>query len=126
MPKDFPRSDRMGQQIQRELSGLIRNNIKDPRVGLVTVVEVVVTRDLSHATVWFSSLTDTDRDEMTAALNHAAGYLRSELGRRISARTTPQLHFSYDDSTEKGLAMSKLIDAVIDKDIANSSSDKDD
>ena len=51
MPKDFPRSDRMGQQIQRELSDLIRNNIKDPRVGLVTVVEVVVTRDLSHATV---------------------------------------------------------------------------
>ena len=63
---------------------------------------------------------------MTATLNHAAGYLRSELGRRISARTTPQLHFSYDDSTEKGLAMSKLIDAVIDKDMSNSSSDKKD
>ena len=94
MAKEFSRSQRVGAQIQRELAELIQFEVKDPRVGLVTVSAVEVTRDMAYAKVFITML-DSEHgvDEVLAALNHAAGFLRRELGKRMKLRITPQLTF---------------------------------
>lgn len=116
MPKDFPRARRIADQVQRELSEIIRTEIKDPRVGLVTITGVEVTRDNEHAKVFFTVLGEPAQQEAASrALSHAAGFLRSELAHRLKLRTVPQLHFEYDVSVERGVRLSKLIDdAVLD------------
>src|SRR5262249_29599982 len=94
MTKDFPRASRIADQIQRDLSELIRLQLKDPRVSLVTVSSVEVSRDLSHAKVYVTSLASGhSAEEITAALQHAAGFLRSHLARRLKLRSVPQLEF---------------------------------
>lgn len=114
MPRDFPRTRRVGEQIQRELAALIRDEVKDPRVGMVTVSAVEVTRDLAHAKVFISVLGDAGtRDASLAALNKAAGFLRHELGQRMLTRTVPQLRFVYDESIERGSRLSALIDQAV-------------
>jgi ribosome-binding factor A len=114
MPKDYPRSRRIAEQIQRELSDIIRLELKDPRVGMITVTDVEVTQDYAHAKVFFTRLGDPADNEATAqALEHAAGFLRSELARRIRLRTMPQLHFEYDVSVERGVRLSHLIDEAV-------------
>lgn len=110
--KGFSRSDRLADQIQRDLAELLRKGIKDPRVGWITITSVVVTRDYSHATVYYTVMEESKRELTHEALESAAGYLRSELGRGLSIYTTPQLHFVYDESIERGLHMSRLIDEV--------------
>ena len=114
MPRDFPRTRRIGEQMQRELAALIRDSVKDPRVGMVTVSAVEVTRDLAHAKVFVTVLGDEKarRDTMTA-LASAAGFLRHELGQRMLTRTVPQLRFVYDESIEHGTRLSALIDAAV-------------
>jgi ribosome-binding factor A len=108
------RAHRVGDQIQRELADLIKNEVKDPRVGQVTITGVDVSGDLSHATVHFSSLAGRDTAKEAAnALSRTAGFLRSELSRRLNLYSVPQLRFVYDDSIESGLRMSKLIDEAV-------------
>ena len=106
------RSYQVADQIQRDLSELIARELKDPRVGMVTINAVEVTPDYAYATVYFSVLPD---DEATVAstlagLRHAAGFLRSQLGRRVRIHTTPELRFVHDTSTAHGMSMSRLID----------------
>ncbi|MBI5461935.1 MAG: 30S ribosome-binding factor RbfA [Gammaproteobacteria bacterium] len=114
MPRDFPRTRRIGEQMQRELAALIRTEVKDPRVGMVTVSAVEVTRDLAHAKVFVTVLGDeTARHDSLTALNKAAGFLRHELGQRMLTRTVPQLRFVYDESIEHGSRLSALIDAAV-------------
>lgn len=114
MPRDFPRTRRVGEQMQRELAALIREEVKDPRVGMVTVAGVEVTRDLAHAKVYITVLGDAEsRDASLAALNKAAGFLRHELGQRMLTRTVPQLRFVYDESIERGSRLSALIDKAV-------------
>mgnify|MGYP005750595131 CR=1 FL=1 len=114
MPRDFPRTRRVGEQMQRELAALIRDEVKDPRVGMVTVLAVEVTRDLAHAKVFVTVLGDAEaRDASLAALNKAAGFLRHELGQRMLTRTVPQLRFVYDESIERGSRLSALIDQAV-------------
>lgn len=117
MPRDFPRTRRVGEQIQRELAALIRDGVKDPRVGMVTVSAVEVSRDLAHAKVFITVLGDeaAKRDSL-AGLNKAAGFLRHELGQRMLTRTVPQLRFVYDESIERGSRLSALIDAAVKSD----------
>jgi len=112
MAKDFTRSDRVAQQMQRELAELIRMNLKDPRIGLVTLTDVEVTRDLSHAKVFYTVMKG-DADETHKALLSAAGFLRNELGRRIKLFKMPDLHFEYDHSIERGMSLDKLIDQAM-------------
>ena len=116
MPKDYPRSDRLASQIQRELSALIRNSLKDPRLAQPSILDVQVTRDLSLARVYFSVLKAEDSQQTAEALNHAAGFLQRELGRIIKARSTPKLKFIFDDTDIRGRSMDELIDSVIAKD----------
>lgn len=114
MPRDFPRSRRIAEQIQRELSDIIRVELKDPRVGMITITDVEMTQDNAHAKVFFTVLGQQPRiDEAAAGLQHAAGYLRSQLAQRIKIRVVPQLHFEYDASVERGIRLSQLIDAAV-------------
>ena len=117
MPKDFPRSRRIAEQVQRELSDIIRLELKDPRVGMITLTDVEVTRDNAHARVYFTLLGGEARvEEARAGLQHAAGYLRSQLARRLNIRVVPQLGFEYDASVERGARLSQLIDTAVAED----------
>ena len=116
MPKDYPRSERLASQIQRELASLVRNNLKDPRLSAPSILEVQVTRDLSQAKVYFSVLDPQDAEQNLQALKHASGYLQREIGKVLKARITPKLVFIYDDSDIRGRTMSELIDSVIARD----------
>jgi ribosome-binding factor A len=114
MPREFSRASRIADQIQRDLSGLIRQEVKDPRVGLVTITAVEVNRDLSHAKVYVSSLAEVAATEQSVeALQHAAGFLRSQLSRALKIRSVPQLEFLYDASVERGVRLSHLIDEAV-------------
>jgi ribosome-binding factor A len=101
------RSFRVADQIQRDLAELIRE-LKDPRVGMVTLNAVEVTPDYAHAKVFFSLLVG-DPQESEEALNEAAGYLRNGLFKRLQIHTVPTLHFSFDRTTERAAEMSALI-----------------
>ena len=114
MKKNNQRAHRVGDQIQKELADLLRNDVKDPRVGEVTVTHVDVTPDLSHATVHFTHLAGRDHAPATLeALARVGGFLRSALAGRLDLYTVPQLHFAYDDSIESGMRLSQLIDDAV-------------
>lgn len=114
MPKDSSRARRVAEQIQRELAELIQLELKDPRVGMITITGVDVTSDYSHAKVFFSLLGDQARlQQALVGLNSAAGYLRSQVAQRMKLRIMPALHFVHDPSIEEGMRLDKLIsDAV--------------
>lgn len=108
-PKIQNRQERASQQIQREMAELIRTELKDPRVGFVTITDLEVTRDYSHAKVFYTLMEGED-PETQKALERSSGFLRSQLGKRINMYSVPQLHFVYDHSVEHGMALSALID----------------
>lgn len=111
MPREYPRTVRVGEQIHRELAQLVRVAVKDPEVGMVTILEAVVSRDFAHAKIYFSVLGDEPTIRTSeAGLNRAAGFLRRELGRRMKMRTVPQLRFVYDDTEREGARIDALID----------------
>ncbi|MCQ9326967.1 30S ribosome-binding factor RbfA [Neisseria dentiae] len=110
--RGYARQDRVKEQIMRELAELVRKGLKDPRAGFITINDVEVTRDYSHATVYYTVLDDAAREITEDALEHAKGYLRSELGKRIKLFRIPELHFKYDESLERGMSISHLIDQV--------------
>ncbi len=117
MHQDFSRTDRIGQQIQRELAVLVRDELKDPRLGMVTIQAVKVVRDLSHAKVYFTVLgQEGEQEESTKLLKVASGFLRKMLGQRMKLRTIPQLNFVYDDSIEYGAHLSTLIEKAVKSD----------
>jgi ribosome-binding factor A len=118
MPKDFSRTRRIGEQMQRELATLIQQEIQDPRLGMVTVSAVEVSRDLAHAKVFITVLNDEQLDIKASleVLNRAAGFLRHELGRSMTLRTVPALRFVYDESMARGNALSQLIDKAVKSD----------
>jgi ribosome-binding factor A len=101
------RSFRVADQIQRDVAGLIRE-LKDPRIGMITITGVDVTPDYAHATVRFSLLVG-DTAECEAALNEAAGFVRNGLFKRLQIHTVPTLHFQFDRTTERALELSALI-----------------
>jgi len=116
MPYDYSRTDRIGEQIKRELAMLIRNEIKDPRVSMVSVLDVVVTKDLSQAKVYFDALNQDEHEACEKGLNNASGFLRRELGRAIKLRNTPALKFIYDDTEQRANDLSHVIDQAIKSD----------
>jgi ribosome-binding factor A len=122
MKKHSPRPQRVGDQIQRELAELLRLQVKDPRIGMVTVTAVDVAPDLSHAKVYVTHLGGSGQAAaVVSALAHTAGYLRRELSHRLKIYTVPELRFFYDDSIESGLRLSRLIDDAVAEDRKHSS-----
>lgn len=125
MPRDFPRSRRIAEQIQRELSEIVRVELKDPRIGMITLTDVEVTADGEHAKVFFTVLGDPSRvKEAEEGLQHAAGYLRSQLARSLTVRVVPHLQFKYDPSVERGARLSQLIDQAVAEDTKRNESTK--
>ena len=121
MAKEFSRGLRISEQIRRELAELIRLEVKDPRVGFISLTDVEVTPDYAHAKVFFTSMTGREGlDATLAGLRNSSGFLRRELGKRIRIHTLPQLHFEYDPSVEEGARLSKLIDDTVRADRENS------
>ena len=114
MPKEFSRTERVNEQIQRELAGIIQTELKDPRIKLVTLTSVDISPDFAQAKIFFTSLEQSDSPKETIkALTQAAGFLRRELSRRMTIRVIPQLHFFYDKSVERGVQLSQLIDEAM-------------
>lgn len=99
----------MAEQIRRELAELVREEVKDPRVNWVSFSAVKLSKDLSHAVVYFTVMNDDEREQTASALNNAAGFLRRKLAQRVRARIVPQLKFIHDDSIERGTSMEALI-----------------
>ena len=108
--RGYARQDRVQEQIMRDLADLTRTGLKDPRAGFLTITEVELTRDYSHATVWYTVMDEKTREVTAEALDNAKGHLRSELAKRIKVFKTPELHFEYDESIERGMNISSLID----------------
>lgn len=106
------RAQKVGDQIQRELSDVLQRELRDPGVGLVTLTAVDMSPDCAYATVYFSCLEAARAPEAKAALERAAGFLRSQLARRMRLRETPQLRFVYDESIERGDRLARLIESV--------------
>jgi len=113
MPREFSRNQRMAEQIRRELDEIVRDELKDPRMGLCSFTAVKLSRDLSHAVVFCTVLDDSHREETIDTLNRAAGFIRSQIASRIRARSVPMLKFINDDSIERGAAMDDLIREAI-------------
>ncbi len=122
MAKEYSRTQRVADQIQRDLAQIIQHEMKDPRLGLVTISGVRVTRDLAFADVHLTFLGRDSADEINQALQvmaGAAGFLRSELARGLKLRIIPRLRFHYDESLVRGRKLSSLIDQARAKDAAS-------
>ncbi len=118
MPREFSRAERVSDAVQQELAVLIRDNVRDPRVGMLSVTDVEISRDLAYAKVFVSFVGDREQqkiDEGLAALNGASGYLRKLLAASIKLRITPKLNFFYDESGRRGQHLSALIDRAVAK-----------
>jgi ribosome-binding factor A len=108
------RRARIADQIQRELAEVIRLELRDPRVGLITVTGVELSRDQSHAKVFFTVLgAESAARDASEGLQRAAGFLRTQLAHRLTTRKVPELHFEFDESVERGVRLSKLIDEAV-------------
>ncbi len=131
MPREFSRSQRMAEQLRRELADIVRDEIKDPRLGFVSFTEVRMSRDLSHAVVYCSVFSANTNDLAEGnpdgksqeqqrvsieILNRAVGFIRKKIARRIQARIVPTLKFAIDDSVTRGAAMDNLINKALNSD----------
>jgi len=109
MPREFKRSERVAGQIRRDLAKLIQTEVKDPEVGFVSLSDVEVTRDLSHAKVFITVFNPETAVTSLKALRRAAAFLRTRLGQELRLRHVPELHFVHDDSVEQGSHIDELI-----------------
>ena len=116
MPRDFKRSERVAGQLRRDLAKLIQQEIKDPKVGFVSLSDVEVTRDLSHAKVFITVFEPEKAQESLKALRHASTFLRLRLGQELRLRHVPELHFVHDDSVEQGGHIDELISKALNAD----------
>ncbi|HQT43657.1 MAG TPA: 30S ribosome-binding factor RbfA [Halothiobacillus sp.] len=120
MPQGFGRHQRVAEQIRREIADLLREEIRQVNISLLTVTDCEVTRDLSYAKVFYSVLNIDERERAQAWLDGAAGFLRTELAHRMRLRSVPRLSFVFDPSIERGMQMDALISAVRRQDDAHS------
>ncbi len=125
--REFDRTERIGAQLQRILSVIVRDQVKDPRLANITVHEVRVTRDLAHAKVFFTCFSsDQDTQAQAQLLNgRLAGFLRHAIAQEVRLRTVPQLHFVHDESIGYGERLSSLIEHAVAEDTANDPHDAD-
>lgn len=126
MAKEYNRTDRLADALQRLLAQALQTEVRDPRIGMVNVNEVVVSRDLSHAKVYVTFVDreqDDERREAIEALSKASGFLRSLVAKRLDIRITPRLQFIFDETSIRGQALSSLIDKAVASDKARAADD---
>ena len=118
MARDYARTDRVSQEIQKEVAMIIQREVKDPRLGMVTVNAVEITRDLAYAKIFvtFFTLEGQSEEESAIILNDAAGYIRTLLAKRIKARIMPELRFVFDQSMSEGVRMTNLCNQAVAED----------
>ncbi len=124
---EYSRTQRIGDQIQRELARLVQMEMKDPRLGMVTINAVEVSRDLAYAEVYVTLLGGDNEDarkKTIEILSRASGFLRSRLAKLMQLRTVPELRFHYDESVARGQRLSELIDKAVKQDKAKSGTPK--
>ncbi|MEL7797297.1 MULTISPECIES: 30S ribosome-binding factor RbfA [Idiomarina] len=128
MAQEFSRTERVRHQLQREIAMILQREIKDPRVSMVTVSDVEVSRDLAYAKVFVTFFQDDPEQTKQAlkVLNEASGFIRSLLGKRIKARIVPQLKFQHDASLNEGIRMGKLVAEARERDKKSSENSGDD
>ena len=124
MPREFLRSDRMAEQLRRELAEIVRDEIKDPRLGFVSFTEVRMSRDLSHAVIYCSLFNHDNQQEAIDVLNRAVGFIRKKIAGRIRARIVPTLKFVIDESVVRGAVMDDLISEAVNSDKKNSNDEE--
>lgn len=115
-PRDFKRSERVAGQIRRDLARLIQQEVKDPEVGFVSLSDVEVTRDLSHAKVFITVFDPEQAQTSVKALRRAAAFLRTRLSQELRLRHVPELHFVHDNSVEQGSRIDELIARALNSD----------
>ena len=129
MAKEFTRSDRVADAVQRSLAHLIPAEVRDPRLGMVNINSDEVSRDLTLAKVYVTFVGEDNpkaRQESVAILNKTANFLRTLVGRELTIRSTPRLQFYYDESAVRGQVLSNLIDRAVAADKANRQGASDD
>ncbi|HDZ49323.1 hypothetical protein LCGC14_0184790 [marine sediment metagenome] len=127
--REFKRTDRVADQLQKELAVLIQREVKDPRLGMVTVSGVTVSRDLGYSDVYVTLLGEQEPErikENLQVLKRAAGFLRSQIAKRIKLRHVPELRFHFDESVVRGQHLSSLIDEAVTTDRARYQNEEDD
>lgn len=127
MPREFSRAERVADALQRELASLVRDELRDPRLGIVNITGVEVSRDLAYAKVFVNFVATKTQDETLAAveaLNGAGGFLRAQLSKSVRMRAIPRLRFVYDESGDRGQHLSALIDYAVSRDKAKHDEDK--
>ncbi|WP_076418897.1 MULTISPECIES: 30S ribosome-binding factor RbfA [Colwelliaceae] len=115
MAREFARTDRVGQEIQKEIATILMREVKDPRLSMTTVSAVEVTRDLAYAKIFVTFFTNEESEIKSSVevLNDAAGFIRSLLAKKLRARIMPHLRFVYDQSMAEGVRMSSLVDKAV-------------
>jgi ribosome-binding factor A len=128
MVRTSKRVDKVADLLKKEIALLIQNEVRDPRVGMASVTDVTVSRDLAHANIYVTLLGKSTTEEANpsiTALNKAAGFLRSLLAKQVSLRKTPKLKFIFDDTLAKGQHLSSLIDEALNRDQRDHPHDED-
>lgn len=126
MARNPSRLGRISDQIQKDLAELIRGEVKDPRIGMITLTGVEVSSDYRHAKVFFSVLGDADAVRRAqAGLARASGFLRSQLASGLKLRLVPELHFVHDETVARGMELSRLIDDAVASDAGQPDEPKD-
>ncbi|WGE34592.1 30S ribosome-binding factor RbfA [Actinobacillus genomosp. 1] len=127
MSREFKRSDRVAQELQKEIAVILQREVKDPRIGMVTVSDVEVSRDLAYAKIFVTFLFDNDQsviEQGMKGLEKASPYIRSLVGKAMRLRIVPELRFIYDQSLVEGMRMSNLVSNVIKNDEAKHKEDE--
>ena len=129
MAREFSRTQRVAQEMQKEIAIILQREVKDPRVGMATVSGVEVSRDLAYAKVFVTFLNDNEPEQVKAgvkALQDASGFIRVLLGKAMRLRVVPELTFAYDNSLVEGMRMSNLVTNVVRSDVEKRSAAGDD
>ncbi|MGR3808713.1 ribosome-binding factor A [Pasteurella testudinis DSM 23072] len=129
MAREFSRSQRVAQEIKKEIAVILQREVKDPRIGMVTVSDVELSRDLVYAKVFVTFLFDQDEQAVKQGmegLQKASGYIRSLLGKAMRLRIVPELRFEYDNSLVEGMRMSNLVSKVLNEDKAKHKAENED
>lgn len=115
MAKEYSRTSRVSQQVQKELARILQQEVKDPRIGMVTISGVDITRDLAYAKVFVTFLTigEQTNDESLEGLNAAAGYIRRLLGKAMRLRIVPEVRFCFDETLTEGLRISEMVSSAV-------------
>lgn len=123
MAKEFSRTQRVSDQIQKDLAGIIQREVKDPRVGMVTINTVTISKDLSYAEVYITNMTfgkneetEESRKECVKVLNNASSFLRTMLGKGLKLRIVPELRFHFDVVIDRGSHLTNLINKAVEQD----------